>query len=122
MATLAGVVRQHMRPPMDLRFQDDPKPVDVEAGQIIAAAAEFDNTIPGRYDFKKMTEDAVRGTGAPSDWEQDEAVVQSEEEAAAATARLQQTAAALREGAGVATEVAGATMALKDAGLTSVAA
>ena len=93
-----------------------------ESVQIIAAAAEFDNSIPARYDFKKMTEDAVRGTGAPSDWEQDEAVVQSEEEAAAATARLQQTAAALREGAAVAGEVANATIAMKDAGLTSVAA
>lgn len=90
-----------------------------ESVQIIAASAEFDNTIPAKYNFQKMTEDAVRGTGAPSDWEQDEKVVQSADEAAAATARVQKTAAALREGAGVAGDVANASIALQQAGLAA---
>lgn len=88
-----------------------------ESVQIIAGAAQFDNTIPAKWNFKKMTEDAVKGTGAPSDWEQDEAVQQSEEEAAAATSRLQQAAEFLRGGAAVANDVAGATVALREAGV-----
>lgn len=88
-----------------------------ESIQIIAGAAQFDNSLPGKWDFTKMTEDAVRGTGAPADWQVDEEAQQSAEEQAAATSRLQEAANFLRNGAGVANDVAGATVALQQAGL-----
>lgn len=88
-----------------------------ESIQILAAAAQFDPGIPKRWDLPKMVDDAVRGTGAPSDWEHDEDTRQSEEETAKQVQGLAGAAAALREGAGVATDVAGATVAMKEAGL-----
>jgi hypothetical protein len=88
-----------------------------ESVQILAGAAQFDKTIPSLMDFKKMTKDAVRGTRAKADWFNDEEVQQSEEEQTAQVDRLQQAAAALREGAGVATDVAGATQALQQVGM-----
>ncbi|MNL51571.1 hypothetical protein D3C87_1746770 [compost metagenome] len=88
-----------------------------ESIQIIAGAGQFDETIPASYDFKKMTKDAVKGTGAPADWEKDEEAVADAEEQQTQVNNLTQTATALREGAGVATDVAGATVALKEAGL-----
>ncbi|TCL70641.1 portal protein [Rhizobium sp. BK251] len=88
-----------------------------ESVQILAGAAQFDKTIPSTMDFKKMTKDAVKGTGAPADWFNDEEVQQSEEQQQNAVDGLTQAAAALREGAGVATDVAGASVALQNAGL-----
>lgn len=88
-----------------------------ESVQILAGAAQFDEQIPAMMDFKQMTKDAVRGTGSPSDWFNDQETQQSKEDALASTQRLQQAAAALREGAGVATDVAGATQAMQQAGL-----
>ncbi|WP_159585926.1 portal protein [Chelativorans xinjiangense] len=88
-----------------------------ESVQILAGAAEFDQTVPTLMKFKDMTKDAVKGTGAPADWFNDEEVQQSEEEAAKAVEGLQAAAAALREGAGVASDVAGATTQLQQAGL-----
>lgn len=89
-----------------------------ESVQILAGAANFDKSIPATMDFKKMTKDAVKGTGAPADWFADEKVVQSAEDQQNAVDGLTQAAAALREGAGVATDVAGASVALQQAGLT----
>jgi len=88
-----------------------------ESVQIIAASSQYDNTIPAGYDFKKMTEDAVRGTGAPADWRLDEEVAAEAEDAQAQVDGLLRTASTLREGAGVAQDVAGASVALKEAGL-----
>lgn len=88
-----------------------------ESVQILAGAAQFDQKTPTLVDFKKMTKDAVKGTGAPADWFNDEDVQQSEEDATEQVAGLTQAAAALREGAGVATDVATATQALQQAGL-----
>lgn len=88
-----------------------------ESVQILAGAANFDKNIPATMDFQKMTKDAVKGTGAPADWFADEEKQKSEEEQQNAVDGLTQAAAALREGAGVATDVAGASMALQQAGL-----
>jgi hypothetical protein len=88
-----------------------------ESVQILAGAAQFDQSVPTLMKFKDMTKDAVKGTGAPADWFADEETQQSEEESAKQVAGLAAAAAALREGAGVAGEVAGATTALRDAGL-----
>jgi hypothetical protein len=88
-----------------------------ESVQILAGAAQFDNTIPTTMDFKQMTKDAVRGTGAPANWFKDEEVQQSEEEAANSAERLQQAAAALQTGAGVGKDVADASLALQQAGM-----
>jgi len=88
-----------------------------ESIQILAGAAQFDKSIPTLVDFKKMTKDAVKGTQAPADWFNDEEVQQSEEEQQAQVDGLTQAAAALREGAGVGQEVAGASVALKEAGM-----
>lgn len=88
-----------------------------ESVQILAASANFDKTTPTLVKFKDMTKDAIKGTGAPADWFNDEEKQQSEEEAAQSVEALQQTAAALREGSGVATDVATATQQLQQAGL-----
>lgn len=88
-----------------------------ETVQITAGAAQFDQSIPTMLDFKQSYKDAVRGTGAPADWFNDEETQQSAEEQQANVARLTAAAAALKEGAGVATEVAGASMAMQQAGL-----
>lgn len=88
-----------------------------ESVQIIAASSQYDQSIPAGYDFKKMNDDAVRGTGAPADWKKDEEEAESDEAAQTQTDNLMKTAAALREGAGVATDVAGASVALREAGL-----
>jgi hypothetical protein len=88
-----------------------------ESVQIIAAAGEYDKSIPTGYDFKKMTKDAVMGTGAPADWELDEEKAEAAEQASAQTSSLLNTAQQLREGAGVAADVANASVALREAGI-----
>lgn len=90
-----------------------------ESVQILAGAAQFDNTIPTLMDFKKMTKDAVKGTQAPADWFNDEEVQQSEEEAATQQQNLIKAATFLREGAAVGTEVANASAALSQAGIAA---
>jgi hypothetical protein len=88
-----------------------------ESIQIIAAGAQFDNTVPAKWNLGKMVEDAVRGTGAPVDWENDEETQASEEDRARQIEGLKNAAAMLSTGAGVAGQVADATVALKQAGL-----
>lgn len=88
-----------------------------ESVQILAGAAQFDQTVPTLINFKDMTKDAVKGTGAPADWFSDEETQQTEEEAARAVERLQAAAAALREGAAIGTDVATATQQMQQAGL-----
>lgn len=88
-----------------------------ESIQILAGASQFDQTIPATMDFKKMTKDAVKGTGSPADWFADEETEQEGEEAIRQTQRLQQMASVLREGAGVAKDTAEASAALSEAGV-----
>lgn len=88
-----------------------------ESVQIIAAGGQYDKTIPAGYDFKKMTKDAVKGTGAPADWEVDQEQAEAAQDQQANVINLQDAAAQLREGAGVAQDVAGASVALQEAGL-----
>lgn len=88
-----------------------------ESVQILAGAAQFDQSVVTLMKFKDMTKDAVKGTGARADWFNDEDTQQSEEEQAAAVQGLQAAAAALREGASVGTEVATAARTMQDAGL-----
>jgi hypothetical protein len=89
----------------------------MESVQILAGAANFDETVTTLVDFKKSTKDAIKGTGAPADWFLDENAQESAEEQAKNVAGLQAAATALQQGAGVATEVATATQALQQAGL-----
>ena len=88
-----------------------------ESVQIIAGGAQLDQGVQADYDYRKMTKDAVKGTGAPADWSKDEEVAEEDAEAAAQSQGLMQAAAQLREGAGVAGEVANASVALQQAGL-----
>lgn len=89
----------------------------MESVQIIAAASQFDETIPTRWNLGKMTDDAVRGTGAPTDWEVDEDDRQQAEDQAAQVAGLQQAAAMLQQGAQVGKDVADTSVALQQAGM-----
>lgn len=88
-----------------------------ESVQLMAGSAQFDQTVPTLLDFKKATKDAVRGTGAPADWFNDEEKQQSEEEAQAQVAKLTAAAQLLKGGASVAGEVGAATQQLQAAGL-----
>lgn len=89
----------------------------MESVQIIAAASQFDQSIPQRWNLPKMVDDAVRGTGAPTDWEVDEEQRLDDEAQAKQVAGLQQAAQMLQGGAAVGKDVADATVALKQAGL-----
>lgn len=88
-----------------------------ESVQILAGAAQFDQTVTTLMRFKDMTKDAVRGTGAPADWFNDEDTQQSDEDAAKQVQGLQAAAAALQGGAGVASQVADATLKMQQAGM-----
>lgn len=88
-----------------------------ESVQILAGSAQFDNTIPATMDFPKMTKDAVKGTGAPPDWFKDEPQALEAAAAQEQTNKLQQAAAMLAGGAGVAQQVGDATQSLQAAGI-----
>jgi hypothetical protein len=88
-----------------------------ESIQIIAGSSQQDPTIAAEYDLRKMTQDAVKGTGAPADWRKKPEEAAEEQDQQAQVSNLMQSAAALREGAGVASDVAGATVQLREAGL-----
>lgn len=89
-----------------------------ESVQILAGAANFDNTIPGTMDFKKMTKDAVKGTGAPADWFLDEEQAADAEGQQKQVDNLQKAAAMLAGGAGVAQQVGDAAQSLQKAGVS----
>jgi hypothetical protein len=88
-----------------------------ESLQIIAGAAQIDQTITAGYDIKQATKDAVRATGAKADWllEGDEA--EESEDAAAVDANLVKAAELGLAGAGVAGAVADSSIKLQEAGL-----
>lgn len=82
-----------------------------------AAGAEVDERVTKMFDWRKATEDAVRGGGAKPDW------FLSEEDMEAANAEadqkhaLREAAEIAREGAGAAADVSNASMAAQQAGL-----
>jgi hypothetical protein len=88
-----------------------------ESVQILAGASQFDNKIPATMDFAKMTKDAVKGTGAPADWFNDEEVATEEADRQKQVDNLQQAAAMLAGGAGVAQQVGDAAQSLQKAGI-----
>lgn len=88
-----------------------------ESVQIVGAVSQIDPNITQRYDIAKMTDDAVRGTGAPADWFTPDEQNEANDEANSQAAQLQSVAAALQQGAGVGSEVADATLKMKEAGL-----
>lgn len=77
-----------------------------ESIQIIAAGAQFDQTIPQDFNLKKATEDAVRGTGAEPEWflndDEKNALAQQQAQAAQLSA-----AAGIIQAGGTAAESAG---------------
>lgn len=88
-----------------------------ESIQIIAAGAQFDNTVPAKWNLSKMVEDAVRGAGAPVDWENDEETQQSEGDQTRVIDGLAKAASMLSGGAQVGGQVADAAIKLQQAGL-----
>lgn len=88
-----------------------------ESMQIIGPVSEIDPNIRKRYDIAKMTDDAVRGTGAPADWFTPDEENEANEEADSQVAQLQGVAATLADGAAVGSQVADATLKMKEAGL-----
>lgn len=88
-----------------------------ESVQIISAAASWDPGIPATYDFKKMVDDAVKGTGASADWKLDPEEAKAAEDQQAQVSQLQQAAALLQDGAGVAQQVGDAAQSLQAAGV-----
>lgn len=90
-----------------------------ESIQILAASSQFDQSLPTTMDLKKMTKDAVKGTGAQSDWFKDEEQALDDEEAAQQMEGLQRAAAMLQTGATVGKDVADASVALQQAGIAA---
>lgn len=88
-----------------------------ESLQLVAGGAQIDQKVATIVDWVKATNDAVKGTGAPADWFKDEEQAEADADTAAQTSGLMEAAAQLREGAGVAGEVANASVALQQAGL-----
>lgn len=88
-----------------------------ESVQILAGASQFDNKIPSTMNFAKMTKDAVKGTGAPADWFNDEEVATEEADRQEQVDNLQKAAAMLAGGAGVAQQVGDAAQSLQKAGI-----
>lgn len=88
-----------------------------ESVQIIAAGAQFDKTVPAKWNLSKMVEDAVKGTGAPVDWENDEETQLEEADQTRITDGLAKAASMLSGGAQVGGQVADAAIKLQQAGL-----
>ncbi|NLS19895.1 hypothetical protein HGP16_25485 [Rhizobium sp. P40RR-XXII] len=88
-----------------------------ESIQIIAAGAQYDQSIPQSMDLNKMTTDAIKGTGAPADWFKNEKVVAEGKAQQDQIDGLTQAASALNDGSMVAKNVADASVALQQAGL-----
>jgi len=88
-----------------------------ESIQIIAAGAQFNPKLPQRYDLDKMTDDAVRGTGAAPDWFVDEEVMKKLAEENAQADGLAKAAELLNAGGVTATNVGQGAQAMQQAGL-----
>lgn len=88
-----------------------------ESIQLVGAAAQIDNTVANLVDFREATMDGVRGTGAPPEWFYPEKVRKAKDQEAEQAKRLQQAAQLAQGGAGVAADVANATIAARNAGI-----
>lgn len=88
-----------------------------ESLQIIGGVAQINQGITNRYDIERMTDDAIRGTGAPADWFRPETEAEDAKQADDQAAQLQAAAVALQGGAAVGSQVADATLKMKEAGL-----
>jgi len=88
-----------------------------ESLQIVAASAQFDQTVAKGYDFKKATRDAVRGAGAKPDWFVDEETLKATEEADNQAAELAKAAELANAGGMTAQNVGAGAQALQQAGL-----
>ncbi len=89
-----------------------------ETFQLVGLANALDPTVIHDYDVGQIAKDAVRGTGAPADWMVDEEEAKAGKQQAIDQQQATQAAMALKTGAGVAGDVANATTALTNAGLT----
>lgn len=90
-----------------------------ESVQIVAASAQFDQNAVNIIDLTKATKDAVKGTGAPADWFNDEQTEEAKNDQSDQAANLMKMAEFLRGGAAVAGDVANATVAMKQAGIAT---
>ena len=88
-----------------------------ESVQIIAAGAQYDQTLPATMDLQKMTKDAVKGTGAPADWFKDEEQAAADQDQQKQVEGITQAASALNDASMVGKNVADASVALQQAGL-----
>jgi hypothetical protein len=88
-----------------------------ESVQIIAAGAQYDETLPATMDLQKMTKDAVKGTGAPADWFKDETQATADQNQQKQVQGITQAASALNDASMVGKNVADASVALQQAGL-----
>lgn len=88
-----------------------------ESVQIIAAGAQYDQTLPATMDLQKMTKDAVKGTGAPADWFKDEEQAAADQDQQKQVQGITQAASALNDASMVGKNVADASVALQSAGL-----
>lgn len=89
--------------------------------QILAAGAQVDQTVAQIYDVRQAAEDSISATGKP-EWLRTEDERKAGKEDAEAVQQLQMGAAVAREGAGVVSDVANASMAAQAAGMTGGAA
>lgn len=86
--------------------------------QVLAAGAQVDQTVAQIYDVRQAAEDAILATGKP-EWIKSEDERKQGKEDANAVQQLTMGAQVAREGAGVVSDVANASMAAQQAGMTS---
>lgn len=82
-----------------------------------AAGAQVDERVTKMFDWRKATEDSVRGGGAKPDWFLSEEDMEAANAEADQKQQLAEAAGMVREGAGVTADVSNATMAAQQAGL-----
>ena len=85
---------------------------------MLAAGAQVDQTVAQIYDVRQAAEDAILATGKP-EWLKSEDERKQGKEDANAVQQLTMGAQVAREGAGVVSDVANASMTAQQAGMTS---
>lgn len=88
-----------------------------ESVSLVAAGAQFDQTLPKKFNLTQATKDAVRGTGAKADWIIDEEVEAEVDEQDAQAAQLAKAAEIANAGAVTAKNVGEGAQALQLAGI-----
>jgi len=86
--------------------------------QVLAAGAQVDQTVSQIYDVRQAAEDAILATGKP-EWLKSEEERKQGKADAEAVQQLRLGAQVAREGAGVVSDVANASMTAQQAGMTS---